>query len=318
VGNRTLTRPKALKPGALIGIVSPASIVKPDLVEQGIAALHSLGYRTQLMPHAFDRGPLNYAGTLEARLADLHAAFADPSIDAILCTRGGWGTAELLPFLDAALIRANPKPFLGYSDLTTLHIWLRREANLISFQAPMVASDFAKRGGPDSWAPDLASWTAALTQPHPWTLGPASGLRVLQPGTAEGLLSGGCISILAESLGTPYAPIPEGGILFLEDVGTKPYQWDRLLLHLRYAGHMESVTGIVFGDMRQCCPPEEDTLMEATLLHALRHFSGPIAIGLRSGHVAGGNITLPFGVRVQLDLKPANPQMHFLEAAVSD
>ena len=292
----TLIKPKALKAGTLLGIVSPASIVKPELVEQGIAALHDLGFRTRVMPHALDRGPLNFAGTVENRLADLHAAFAAPAIDAIICTRGGWGTAELLPHLDRELIRANPKPFLGYSDLTTLHIWLRREANLISFQAPMVASDFAKRGGPDSWAPDLASWTAALTQTQPWMLGPQSGLRVLKPGLADGPLSGGCISILAESFGTPYAPLPEGGILFLEDVGTKPYQWDRLLLHLRYAGQFEGVTGIVFGDMRQCCPPEEDALMEATILHNLRDFPGPIAIGLRSGHVAGGNITLPFGV----------------------
>jgi muramoyltetrapeptide carboxypeptidase len=315
----SLTKPKALKPGALLGIVSPASIVRAELVEQGIAALHGLGYRTRLFPHALDRGPLNYAGTREDRLADLHAAFADSEVDGIICARGGWGTAELLPYLDAALIRANPKPFLGYSDLTTLHIWLRREADLISFQAPMVASDFAKRGGPESWSPDLASWTAALTRTEPWSLGVESGLRVLRRGTAEGLLAGGCISILAESLGTPYGPDWRGGILFLEDVGTKTYQWDRLLLHLRYAGLMEGVTGIVFGDMRQCCAAAEDALMEATILHALRDFSGPIGIGLRSGHVAGGNITLPFGVGVRLDLDDgANPQMHFVEAAVRD
>ena len=315
----TLTRPKALKPGALLGIISPASIVKPELVEQGIAALHALGYRTKLFPHALDRGPLNYAGTLQDRLADLHAAFADPAIDAILCTRGGWGTAELLPHLDKTLIAANPKIFIGYSDLTTLHIWLRRFANLITFQAPMVASDFAKTGGPNSWAPNLPSWTAALTQTAPWTLGPESGLRVLQTGIAEGLLTGGCISILAESLGTPYAPTWNDGILFLEDVGTKPYQWDRMLLHLRYAGLLDAITGIVFGDMRQCVSPDEDALLDQTILHNLRHFDGPIAIGLRSGHVAGGNITLPFGVRARLDLNdPANPQMHFLDSAVSD
>jgi len=309
-----LVRPKALKPGALLGIISPASAVKAELVEWGIAALQQLGYRTRLFPHALDLGPLNYAGTIENRLADLHAAFADPEVDAILCTRGGWGTAELLPGLDLAVIAANPKPFLGYSDLTTLHIWLRRAANLISFQAPMVASDFSK-----SIPVDLPSWTAALTQTEPWTLGPEAGLRVLQAGDAEGRLTGGCISIVAESLGTPYAPVSEGGILFLEDVGTKPYQWDRLLLHLRYAGLLDGVTGIVFGDMRQCCSPEEDALMEETIRHNLRDFSGPIAIGLRSGHVAGGNITLPFGVRVRLDLNDsANPSMHFLEAAVRD
>jgi muramoyltetrapeptide carboxypeptidase len=185
----------------------------------------------------------------------------------------------------------------------------------VSFQAPMVASDFAKRE-----RIDLASWTAALTQMQPWTLGAESGLRVLRPGTAEGVLSGGCISIYAEALGTPYSALPHtrDTVLFFEDIGSKPYQWDRMLLHLRYAGLLERVTGIVFGDMAECVAPEEYALIDETLLHALRDFAGPIAIGLRSGHVAGGNVTLPWGVEVRLDCSDAaNPQMNFVEAAVT-
>ncbi len=310
-----LIKPPALTPGATLAIVSPASTPKPGLVQAGIDALHGLGYRTVLYPHALDRGPLYYAGTIEQRVGDLHAAFADPAIDAIICTRGGWGSAELLPHLDAGLIRANPKAFIGYSDHTSLHVWLAQEAGLVSFYGPMVAADFARPDGCDA-----ANWAHALGGDGVWSLTAADGLRVLQPGRAEGTLAGGCISIFAEALGTPYAPLPASEdkpcVLFLEDVGTKPYKWDRFLLHLRYAGMFEHVTGIVFGDMRQCVMPEEDALLEQAIRHALRDFNGPIAIGLRSGHVDAPNITLPFGVRLQLDLSDTDqPSLKFLEAA---
>jgi len=314
----TTVKPPALRPRAKLAVVSPASAAKPERVQAGIESLHGLGYRTVVYPHALARGPLYYAGTVEQRVGDLHAAFADPEIDAILCTRGGWGSAELLPHLDAQLIRANPKAFVGYSDHTSLHIWLAREAGLITFYGPMVAADFAR---PDGF--DAASWNHALGGGEaPWTLGAADGLRVLRAGAADGSLAGGCISILAESLGTPYAMLPASAvtprILFLEDIGTKPYQWDRLLLHLRYAGMLEHVTGIVFGDMQQCCAPNEQELLEQAILHSLRDFAGPIAIGLRCGHVDAPNITLPLGVQVRLDLsEQGNPRMDFLEAAVS-
>jgi muramoyltetrapeptide carboxypeptidase len=296
-------------------VVSPASTPKADKVQAGIDCLHGLGYQTVVYPHALDCGPLYYAGTVEQRVADLHAAIADPGIDGVICTRGGWGSAELLPHLDADLIRANPKPFIGYSDHTSLHVWLAAEAGLVSFYGPMVAADFARVNGVD-----LASWGSAVGGESAWSLGAKDGLRVLRAGVAEGVLAGGCISIFAEALGTPYAMpaarAAEPRILFLEDIGTKPYKWDRFLLHLRYAGMLDHVTGIVFGDMRQCVEPEEDALLEQAVLHALEDFAGPIAIGLRSGHVDAPNITLPLGVRVRVDLSDGkNPRMEFLEAA---
>ncbi len=309
-------KPRAVRAGATLGIVSPASAAKPELVAMGVEALERLGYRTKVFPHALARGPLYYAGRLEDRLQDLHTAFADDDVDAILCTRGGWGSAELLPFLDRELIRAHPKAFLGYSDHTSLHLWLRNEANLVSFQAPMVAADFAREGGVD-----LESWRHALSGQEGWTLGAEAGLRVLRPGVAEGELSGGCIAIYAEAIGTPYgarAVGARGRILFLEDIGTKPYQWDRMLLHLRYAGLLDSAHGIVFGDMTQCVAAAEVEFLERAILHSLREFKGPIAIGLRCGHVSAPNITLPLNVRVRLDLSNADkPQMQFLETAVA-
>lgn len=309
-----LTKPHALHPGATLAILSPASATKPELVERGVAHLQRLGYKTVLGSHALESGPLYYAGKLEDRLQDLHAAFADPEVDGIVCTRGGWGSGELLPYLDAALIRSNPKPFIGYSDHTSLHCWLHREADLATFYGPMVAADFSREDGVD-----LSSWQHSLTGDAALSLGTAEGLCVLRAGQAEGLVTGGCLSIFAEALGTPYAPcIERDSILFLEDIGTKPYQWDRMLLHLRYAGILEKVTGIVFGDMGQNVSPEEAEYLERAILHALRQFDGPIGIGLRCGHVSTYNVTLPLGVSARLDLTDArNPQMHLLEAAVS-
>jgi len=314
---RAVVKPAALKPGATLAVVSPASAAKAELVQAGMESLQRLGYRTVLMPHAMDRGPLYYAGTVEQRTADVMAAFADPAIDGILCTRGGWGSAELLPLLDSDVIRANPKVFVGYSDHTSLHVWLAREAGLVTFYAPMVAADFARVQGFDA-----ASWDHTFGGDASWSLRASDGLRALRPGVADGTLTGGCLSIFAEALGTPYAALPATAeaprVLFLEDIGTKPYQWDRMLLHLRYAGMFEHVSGIVLGDMQQCVAPEDQPLLEQAILHALRDFAGPIAIGLRSGHVDTPNITVPLGVRVRLDLgEQENPRMDFLEAAVA-
>jgi len=304
-----LVRPRALRSGATLGIVSPAGAASAEKVAAGVAHLHALGYKSKLFPHTLDRGPLNYAGSVENRLGDLHAAFADDSVDGILCTRGGWGSAELLPHLDAALITAHPKVFCGYSDITSLHVWLRDVVGLVTFYGPMVAADWSKPDGID-----LPSWSAAVRGEQTLHFDSSDGLRALRTGIAEGEVSGGCLSILSESAGTPYAPTQRGGILFLEDIGTRAYQWDRMLLHLRYAGWLDDVEGIVFGDMAQC---GESAGIEAAILHALRDFDGPIGIGLRSGHVDSCNRTVPFGVRARLDLDDAgNPRMHFLDAAV--
>ena len=299
----------------MLGVVSPASATNESKVRGGIAELAEAGYRTKLFEHALTRGPLYYAGTTAQRVGDLHLAFADPEVDAVICTRGGWGCAELLPFLDARLIVESGKAFLGYSDHTSLHVWLQGQG-MVSFQAPMVAADWEKnvRGKEDGV--DWASWEAALGGATDWRVGEKEGLRVLRPGTAEGVLTGGCLSIYAESLGTPYAALAWGGVLFLEDIAVKPFQWDRMLTHLRLAGMLEGVTGIVLGNMEQSCEAGQQALLEAALMHALRDFAGPIAIGLRSGHVDAANVTLPFGVRVRLECEDVgNPRMHFLEAA---
>ena len=303
VANLAEVRPIAwprLRQGSRLAVLSPASAAKPELVQRGMAHLRAVGYQPVLMPHAIARGPLYYAGTAQERVADLHAAFADPAIDGVICTRGGWGSAELLPLLDRDLIRANAKPFIGYSDHTSLHAWFWNECRMQSFYAPMVAADWAQPSGVDE-----CSWLGALVpsdEPqHSYELNRADGMGVLREGSASGRLLGGCLSLLENALGTPWAlRCDEPCLLFLEDIHVKPYQWDRMLQHLCFAGALDRVQGIVFGDMSANVDGGEMEMLRGACLHALEGFPGPIAMGLRCGHVTPGNRSLVLGAYATL------------------
>ena len=289
-------RPR-LKRGSRVAVVSPASAAKAELVAAGVEHLRVFGYEPVVMPHALSRGPLYFAGTAEERVADLHAAFAEKSIDGIICTRGGWGSAELLPLLDRELVAANPKVFVGYSDHTSLQAWMWNECRLPTVYGPMVAADWSRDDGVDE-----RTWRAVVEGDGAWSVGADDGLRVLREGRAEGRLLGGCLAMLEAGLGTPWAlKIDEPCVLFLEDIGVKAYQWDRMLQHLRFAGMMQQVRGVVLGDMSACGEASEMKLLEAACLHALREFEGPVAVGLRSGHVQRGNRSVPLGNWVKMD-----------------
>lgn len=292
---RETVRPR-LAHGSRVAIVSPASAAKPELVDAGMKRLLRFGYQPMLMPHALERGPLYYAGTAEQRVNDLHAAFADAEMEGLLCTRGGWGSAELLPWLDSEIVRAHPKVFAGYSDHTSLHAWMWNEFRMQTFYAPMVAADWSQEHGVDE-----RTWRAAVEGSGEWSVSAGDGLRCLREGEAAGRLLGGCLSILAEGLGTPWAlRIEEPCVLFLEDINTKPYQWDRMLQHLKFAGMLKHVRGIVFGDASANVDGESSNLLEAACLHALADFAGPVATGLRCGHVEGENRSLPLGAEVAM------------------
>jgi len=285
-----------LRRGSRVAVVSPASAAKRELVELGVVRLRAFGYEPVVMPHTLLRGPLYYAGTAEERVADLHAGFADEAVEGIFCTRGGWGSVELLPLLDKDLIKANAKVFVGYSDHTSLHAWFWSECGMRTFYAPMVAADWSREDGVE-----LRTWRAAVEGDGAWSVGADDGMRVLREGEAEGRLLGGCLSILTEALGTPWAlRIEEPCVLFVEDIGTKPYKWDRFLQHWKFAGKMEHVRGVVFGDMSANVEPEEMELLEAACLHALGDFAGPVAMGLKCGHVERENRSLPLGARVKM------------------
>jgi len=311
----TLLRPAAVAADSVVAVVSPASTPQQERVESGLQALRALGYTPQPAEHILTRGPLYFAGTPEMRLRDLHHAFADDEVRAIFSTRGGYGANYLLDGLDLDLIAESAKPLVGYSDLTALQIYLLDQLQIPAFYGPMLSADFARPNSPDLDGLHLPSLQAAFSG-KAYSLGAAEGLRTLHPGRTRGTLYGGCLSILVALLGTPYEPQTEGKLLFLEDVSTKPYQIDRMLWQLREAGKLEGVRGIVFGEMLDCispgAPPE---LLDEVILRTLEDFKGPIAIGLRSGHVSRANVTLTLGVEAELRVAEG-AQLNLLEAAV--
>jgi muramoyltetrapeptide carboxypeptidase len=310
-----LLKPPAVAPGAAFSIVAPASSAKPERTDLGFAALRSLGYSPSFGRNTLERQPLYFAGTPDQRLDDLHAAFADPDSRAIMALRGGYGSNYLLDDLDFSVISKNPKPLLAYSDLTGIQLRLLDELGLPVFHGPMLAADFYREDGIH-----LPSFHAALSG-EPYSVGPAEGLRILKrgsgPSVVGGTLYGGCLSIILTMLATPWEPCTEGTLLFLEDLAAKPYQVDRMLWHMRHARKFEGVSGIIFGEMLDCVSPgAAPDLLEDAILTALDWFPGPIAIGLRSGHVSRQNITLTFGVEAEL-VTDGEPRLHLLEPAVT-
>lgn len=286
-----------LKKGSRVAVVTPASAAVPEKIDAGCERLRAFGYEPVLMPHVKDRGPLYYAGAKEDRLADLQAAFADTSIDGVMCTRGGWGSAELLPMLDRDVFAKNPKVFIGYSDHTSLHTWLWQEFSMPTVYGPMVAADWSKEDGVHE-----ASWRAVVEGDGVWSADASDGIRVLREGRAEGRLVGGCLAMIEASLGTPWTfRVDQPSILFVEDIGERPYKWDRMLQHLKWAGCMEHVAGVVLGDMTANVPAEEVNLLADACLHALGDFKGPVTIGYRSGHLDSDNHTTPLGDRVVVE-----------------
>jgi muramoyltetrapeptide carboxypeptidase len=236
--------------------------------------------------------------------------FEREDVRAIICARGGYGSNYLLNTLDLRKIAAHPKIFVGYSDLTSLLTWFADSANLVTFHGPMVTKDFAAEGGVD-----MASWTAAIGGASEWEIGADSGARAVVRGDAEGVLYGGCLSILVASLGTKYEIHTDGAILLLEDVAAKPFQIDRMLMQLKLAGKLNGVRGIVFGEMIDCRQSaDQDYTLEEVVLRVVGDLRIPVAFGLRSGHVSRANVTLPIGVRVRLEVG-GEVKLRILESA---
>jgi muramoyltetrapeptide carboxypeptidase len=299
-----------VRQGAGVSVISPASFAMPERVGLGMERVRQLGYSPKLGGNTQSRGPLFFAGSRQERLADLHAAFEDPETSIVAAVRGGYGSNYLLDGVDLKVVEQNPKPFFGYSDLTGLQCHLLDKLGLPVFHGPMIAADFYLEDGVH-----LESFGATLAG-RSYTVGKAEGLRTLKAGTARGTLYGGCLSILVAMIGTRWEPKTEGKLLFLEDVGAKPYQVDRMLWHLRHAGKLEGVRGIIFGEMLDCTSPgAPDDLLENAILSALEGIDVPIAFGLRSGHVSRENVTLIFGIEAELRAGD-EAQLALLEPAI--
>lgn len=307
-------KPLALQVGDTVGIVAPASNIQRHLLEAGCEGLQQLGYK----PFYFDsilEQDLYFAGSVERRARELEEMFVREEVRAIVCARGGYGANYLLGKLDPQKIVMHPKIFVGYSDITTLLTCFLDSAGFVTFHGPMVTKDFAHPDGVE-----LASWEAALTGLTEWAidLGPDSGVKPLVEGHAEGNLYGGCLSMLVASLGTPHDIRTAGTILFLENVGAKPYQIDRMLMQLKLAGKLAGVKGIIFGEMLDCVQTKgQGYTLEEVVMRVVGDLGVPVAYGLRSGHVSRRNITLPLGVRAALGVGSKEMSLKILEAATT-
>jgi muramoyltetrapeptide carboxypeptidase len=311
VSQKPRIKPLALRPGDKVGIVAPASNIKREMLDAGCDGLRRAGYEPFYFDSILERD-LYFAGAAERRARELEEMFLRDDVRAIVCARGGYGSNYVLPLLNLKKIAAHPKIFVSYSDITTLLTAFTDSVNLVTFHGPMVAKDFAITDGVDA-----PSWQHAMCGSAEWELTENSGAKPLVAGEAEGILYGGCLSILVAALGTPHDIQTEGTILFLEDIAAKPFQIDRMLMQLKLAGKLKDVRGLVFGEMLDC---RQTSTQDYTLEEVVKRLVGdlriPVAFGLRSGHVSRANITLPFGVRARLQVG-ADVRLTILESATT-
>ena len=291
-----MLKPPALRPSATVGIIAPASPVRAEFMERGVAELSRLGFRTRLGSSVYARSRFT-AGDAGRRTADFVELWEDPEVAAIFCARGGYGSLELLERLDANRLKANSKILLGASDPTALLCFLAGQAGMVSFHGPMVAQQMAR--GQSAY--DVENLLRILCNPEP--AGRLSApVRVLHPGTAEGILLGGCLSLVSALVGTPYLPSFSDAIVFLEDTSVKPYQIDRMLQQLRLAGNLEGVRGLVFGEMPDCEQhASQGYELDEVLKDATQQLGVPVLSGFPSGHSVSAAQTLPFGVQARVD-----------------
>jgi len=303
-------KPPALGPGARIAVVAPASAFDVDAFQAGLAELRALGFDVSYDDSVFARDRY-LAGAPALRVAALDRAWRDPAIDGIIAVRGGYGSVHLLPLLDPDLPRRHPKVFIGYSDITTIHMWLGQHGQ-VAFQGPMIEGRLALGAA----RYDRDTFVRAVTIPSPLGELAAPHLETLVAGEAAGPLYGGTLTQIASSLGTPYAfDPPPGCLVFLEDVAERPYRLDRLLMQLRLAGILSRAAGLVLGTFPGCDEPGGDPTARATLASILSDFPGPVVFGLPVGHVEGPALTLPLGVRARI-IGTATPRVIVEEAAV--
>jgi muramoyltetrapeptide carboxypeptidase len=309
--HRQVIKPRGLRRGDTIGVVAAASNIKKDLLEKGCQELEELGFKTYFRPDIISSFRY-FSGTRERRLGEFLEMLKSPDIHAIFCARGGYGSGQLIPSIDADVIRANAKIVSGSSDITFLLNWFER-TGVVSFHGPMVATTIreGKAGYDRVLLLDMLQARKAVRFPTEET-------TVLRSGSAEGRLIGGCLSIVVATLGTKHEIDTRDAILVLEDIDTKPYQIDRMIMHLKQAGKLESVRGIVFGQMLNCTQhADQGYTLQEVLTDLLAEFSFPILYGFPTGHTSRPNVIVPFGVRARLDLTSSAPLFELLESAVN-
>lgn len=296
--------------GSRIALVAPASAFDREGFDLGVAQLRALGFEPVWDESVFARDGAMVAGTAAARAAALAAAWARKDVDAILAVRGGYGSVEALPLLDADPIRRARTAFVGYSDVTSMHTWLNGHVGLVSVHGPMIDGRLAKGAS----HVDLASFTASMTAAPLGELAP-EGLETLRGGEAVGPMFGGTLTQLLASFRTPFEFGPLAPhVLFIDEVSERPYRLRRMFTQLRQSGRLASAVAVVLGQMPGCDEPGGTVTARQVLAEALADFPGPVLYGFPSGHATTPLVSLPFGVRTRV-VAGARPALVIEEAA---
>ena len=295
-----MLKPKALKFGDTIGIVAPSSPTTKKNVKLAKQQLQDLGFNVKLSASCFaTHGYL--AGKDQLRAEELNKMFADKEIDGIICLRGGYGAPKILNKVDFEIIKANPKVFVGYSDITVLHMAMNQICNLVSFHGPMGSSDIAH--GLDDFSKKEFLRSIMDTKEMGVISNPIDHkVQCLVGGKARGVIIGGNLSLIAATMGTPYEIDTRGKILFLEEIGEEPYSVDRMLTQLALGGKLDDAAGFILGDWKECDPesPEESLSLMEVFNEIIIPYGKPTIFDLTAGHCTP-KVTLPFGVKAFLD-----------------
>jgi muramoyltetrapeptide carboxypeptidase len=308
-----MLRPNRLSRGSRIAVVAPASAFRRDDFDRGVAELSRLGFDPVWEPSVFERNAY-VAGSADVRAGAINRALQDPDIAALIAVRGGYGSAQLLPLLDPAQVRAARKPIIGYSDITALLTFVTLQCGVVSFHGTMLEGRLAR--GEDGY--DWRSFERALCSAEPMGAFDAPGVDVISPGEFAGPIVGGTVTQLLASLGTPYAFDPPAGyVLFFDEVGERPYRLDRMVTQLRQSGLLARAGAVVIGELPRCDEQSGETTARATMAELFADFPGPVLIGFPSGHTVGPQQTIPFGVRARVVGDRRAPRLVIEEPAVS-
>ena len=304
-----MRKPRALRSGDQVAVLAPASPFDRAVFEAGLIELRAIGFEPKYDERVFARRSY-LAGSAEDRASALRAAWRDPEVAGIFAVRGGYGSAQLLPWLDSTEARTARKPLIGCSDVTALLVYLTSLCGMVCFHGPMLVNLARERKGYDR-----ASLLSCVGETEPLGDLHPDGVEVLKRGESQGVLLGGTLTQLLASLSTPFAFTPPNGyILFLDEIGERPYRIDRMLTQARQAGLLASASAVVCAEFPDCTDGSGQDA-RAVISDLLKDFSGPVLYGFPSGHTFGPTLTLPFGVRARVTTNP-HPRLVIEEAAV--
>lgn len=295
-----MIRPKPLKKGDTVAIIAPASPADKNLIDSCINSLENLGLNVVVGKSCTSEYGF-LSGTDDIRANDINSMFANKSINGIFAIRGGYGCARLLNLIDFNLIKKNPKVFIGYSDITALHIAINQKSKLITYHGPMVSTELIK--GLDEYSFNYYNKFLFCNDNMIELCNPIENpIKTINPGIAEGKLIGGNLSLICSSLGTKYEINTKNKILFLEEVGEVPYKVDRMLTHLKQSGKLKDANGIILGDFTDCVAPKDkkSLSLDDIFNEIILPLKKPTIYNLACGHCLP-TLTLPLGAKIRLD-----------------